>query len=262
MPIRRHPHPHRNLLRLPSFASRLGLVAAVLAVSGTVIAGPALACTVAAPLSVSAEFPAVKRALATGRPLTIVAFGSSSTEGIGASGPAAAYPARLGQVLGRRLPGHEVRVVNSGIGGDTAALMMARLDRDVLAHKPDLVVWQLGTNDALRGVEPEEFRKLALQGVEQIRAAGADILFMEPQLLPGQGPESLYAHYIEEVRTLGAELGIPVLLRSSIMAEWAERGVIPAGGMLSHDGLHMNDASYRCLAEVVADAIVAETPPA
>ncbi len=261
MPICRHPH--RSPFARPFSSSGLRLVLAALAVSGTVaFAGLASACTATAPLSIPPKFPAVATALVDDRALTIVAFGSSSTEGIGASGPATTYPARLEQELLQRLPGHEVRVVNSGIGGDTAALMMARLDRDVLAHRPDLVVWQLGTNDALRGVKPEEFRKLALQGVEQIRGIGADILFMEPQLLSGQGPESLYSRYIAEVRALGAELGIPVLLRASIMAEWAERGVIPAGQMLSHDGLHMTDASYRCLAEVVADAIAPDAPPA
>ncbi|GMA73982.1 hypothetical protein GCM10025880_03990 [Methylorubrum aminovorans] len=85
-----------------------------------------------------AGLPHVAQKIALGGPLTIIAFGSSSTEGIGASHPAAAYPARLEAGLRRALPhlGGRVTVTNRGIGGEAVDEMLARLDRDVIAPGP------------------------------------------------------------------------------------------------------------------------------
>ena len=85
-----------------------------------------------------------------GKPLKIVALGSSSTYGAGASTSAASYPSRLADELSRRFPGHEITVLNRGVNGDEAADMLARLDTAVIAEKPDLVLWQVGTNSVLR----------------------------------------------------------------------------------------------------------------
>ncbi|HMJ28722.1 MAG TPA: GDSL-type esterase/lipase family protein, partial [Xanthobacteraceae bacterium] len=85
------------------------------------------------------------RVLASGKPLKIVALGSSSTYGAGASTSAASYPSRLADELARRFPGHEITILNRGVNGNEAADMLARLDTAVIAEKPDLVLWQVGT---------------------------------------------------------------------------------------------------------------------
>ncbi len=103
------------------------------------------------------DLPHVARQIAIGAPLRIVAFGSSSTEGIGASSPANAYPARLQADLRTKLHGVEVTVVNRGIGGEHVDDMLARLERDVIGPEPQLVIWQTGSNDPLRGVSLEHF---------------------------------------------------------------------------------------------------------
>ena len=82
--------------------------------------------------------------------LTIVAIGSSSTQGVGASSPAASYPSRLEAELRKRFPQVDIRVINRGKGGEDAPEELARLERDVIAEHPDLVIWQLGTNAVLR----------------------------------------------------------------------------------------------------------------
>src|SRR6185312_1463932 len=89
-------------------------------------------------------------ALTAGDPLVIVAIGSSSTAGVGASSPAASYPSQLEADLRARFPGVPITVLNRGIGGEEAPQMLARFDRDVIAEKPDLVLWQVGTNGVLR----------------------------------------------------------------------------------------------------------------
>src|SRR5207253_11501351 len=87
--------------------------------------------------------------IAQGLPIKIVAIGSSSTFGSGASSSAASYPSRLEAELKSQLPGLPVTVLNKGIGGEEAAQMVARFDGDVLDESPGLVVWQGGSNSVL-----------------------------------------------------------------------------------------------------------------
>src|SRR5436853_2322136 len=85
--------------------------------------------------------PRTARLLASGKPIKIVALGSSSTYGAGASTSSASYPSRLAEELSRHFPGHEITVLNRGVNGEEAANMLARLDTAVIAEKPDLVLW-------------------------------------------------------------------------------------------------------------------------
>ena len=126
----------------------------------------------------------VSRRFAAGKPIKIVALGSSSTYGAGASSQAASYPSRLADELALRLPGHEITIVNRGVGGDEAADMLARLDRDVVAEKPDLVLWQVGTNSLLRDKAVLPHATLLYEGLKRIKAIGADVVLIDPQFAP------------------------------------------------------------------------------
>ena len=92
----------------------------------------------------------VAQRLKSGEPITIVAIGSSSTVGTGASSSAASYPSRLEVELTQRFPGHPITVLNRGVGGDEIGDMLKRFDTDVIAAKPDVVLWQFGTNSVIR----------------------------------------------------------------------------------------------------------------
>ena len=98
------------------------------------------------------DFPLSRMAplLADGLPIKIVALGSSSTRGVGASTSAASYPSRLAEELVRRFPGHKFTILNRGVNGEDVGNMLARLDT-VIRDKPDLVLWQIGTNSVLDG---------------------------------------------------------------------------------------------------------------
>src|SRR3954469_15099972 len=111
--------------------------------SAAPLALPAPVCSVPAELA-RLDQPLIRsaRRLAAGLPITIVAIGSSSTAGAGASSPARNYPNRLGAALTKLLPDHPIEVLNRGVNGEETADMMARLDRDVLAEQPDIVLWQ------------------------------------------------------------------------------------------------------------------------
>jgi lysophospholipase L1-like esterase len=246
-----------------SLGLSLGFMALVTG-AGTVSAQASDIC--AAPVLVTAasfqQLPHTSVALSQKHNLRVVAVGSSSTEGTGASAPARTYPAQLDAILEQRFPGAKIEVINKGIGGETAAGTLARLDRDVLSFRPDLVIWQLGTNDALRNVDAKAFGVQAVEGIRRIRESGADLLLLEPQFLPKQAGNATYAAYVDAVRALGAAHGLPVFRRSEVMKYWLDSKQFTPATMLSADQLHMTDASYHCLARLMADAIVPTAIPA
>src|SRR5271167_1045553 len=124
------------------------------------------------------------RRLASGEPLTIVAIGSSSTAGAGASSPAASYPSRLAVELRQRFPNRDITVLNRGVNGEETSNMLARFERDVIAEHPQLVIWQVGTNSVLRD---QPLRRHAIElheGIDELKANGADVVLIDPQFAP------------------------------------------------------------------------------
>ena len=133
-------------------------VTAAALLAGLALVSPARAETAApacvAPLDLirlANPLPRLAQKIASGEPVTIVAIGSSSTSGAGASSPAANYPSRLAIELKQHFPKLSFTVLNRGVGGEEVADMLSRFDSAVLAEKPDLVLWQLGTNSVIRG---------------------------------------------------------------------------------------------------------------
>jgi lysophospholipase L1-like esterase len=116
-----------------------------------------------------------------GSSLTIVAMGSSSTQGVGASAPSLSYPSRLQEELRDRLPAVEIRVLNRGIGGQDVAEELKRLHQDVVAEHPDLVIWQVGTNAVLRRDDLAADKELIRHGVSLMKEDGIDVVLMDLQ---------------------------------------------------------------------------------
>jgi lysophospholipase L1-like esterase len=206
--------------------------------------------------------PHVAGKLRDGLPLRIIAFGSSSTRGFGATSPAASYPSRLAIDLARALPRSEpVAVENRGISGEDADDMMRRLPA-IIAQHPDLVIWQTGSNDPLRGVPLARFVADTTRGVQMMRAASIDVILMEPQWCRKLRAIAGSGTYTDAVRAVGAALGVPVVRRSALMKHWLADGLLTPAQMLAPDGLHMTDGGYAMLARVVARDILGAAPRA
>src|SRR5229473_6932287 len=160
-------------------ALRAAILGAVLLLGVTIPAGaapPARRCT--APDEVTrfkVTLPQTARAIRRGEALVIVAIGSSSTQGVGASDQAHTYPALLAEELQRRWPRLAVTVVNKGVGGEDAEQMLARFPRDVLPYRPQLVIWQTGSNSALASEDVQGYEKTVREGIGQLKAAHMDI---------------------------------------------------------------------------------------
>jgi acyl-CoA thioesterase-1 len=188
--------------------------------------------------------------------LTIVAIGSSSTAGTGATSDADTYPSRLADELRQRLPRDEVMVANKGVGGETASDMTARFDRDVLALHPDLVIWQLGTNSVLRDADVAAFHDIVRAGIERLRGAGIDVVMMDMQYAPAVLEQPRWRDFERALGQLAKEEGVPLFRRFALMHHWVDSHQLDFKSMLSSDGLHQNDLSYRCVGTLLADAIV------
>ncbi len=214
------------------------------------------ACTVVADKA-RLDLPLVHTArnLASGLPVKIVALGSSSTYGAGASTSAASYPSRLADELAQRLPGHEITVLNRGVNGDEAADMLARLDTAVIAEKPDLVLWQVGTNSVLRDKAVLPHATLLHEGLARLKAIGADIVLIDPQYAPKVIAKPNVEGMVLLIATAAKAEHVCLFNRFALMRQWYEADHLSFETFVSADGLHMNDWSYGCLAKWLGAAI-------
>ena len=203
------------------------------------------------------DLPLVRtaRLIASGAPIKIVALGSSSTYGAGASTSATSYPSRLAEELARHFPGHDIMVLNRGVNGDEAADMLARLDTAVIAEKPDLVLWQVGTNSVLRDKAVLPHASLLHEGLQRLKATGADVVLIDPQYAPRVVSKPNCEGMVSLIATAAKAEHVGVFHRFELMRRWRETEHLPFETFISADGLHMNDWSYACLAKALAIAI-------
>jgi lysophospholipase L1-like esterase len=238
----------------------VGLLAAIPLRTGASAAENDIANACAAPPALTRIEPALTRAatrIDRAKSVTIVAVGSSSTQGVGASDPSATYPSRLEAALKQRLPGVAIRVINRGKGGEDAEEEFARLGRDVIAEHPDLVIWQVGTNAVLRRDDLESDEVLLRRGVALLKLSGADVVLMDLQYAPRILERRATAAMEQLIAEIAQHAGVGLFRRFAVMQHW--RTTQPAGtpAMIGADGLHMSDAGYSCLAAELAKALVA-----
>jgi lysophospholipase L1-like esterase len=186
-------------------------------------------------------------------PVKIVALGSSSTYGFGASTPEASYPSRLAEELAQRLPDQSITVLNRGINGDEASETLARLDADVIAENPDLVLWQVGTNALLRH-SPLKSNSLR-EGMTRMKRIGADIVLIDPQFAPKYIATTDAERTVSIISAVSAAAHVGTFHRFALMRRWHEIDRLPLDTFLSWDGLHMNDWGYACFAKSIGTAI-------
>ena len=240
----------------------------------------ALLAALALPLSARAETPAltcdtpldlirlanplshVAQKLTDGAPITIVAIGSSSTAGAGASSPAKSYPSQLAVELKKQFPNNSITVLNRGANGEEVADMLRRFDKAVVAAKPDLVLWQLGTNSVIRDHMFNDHGAAMRDGLNKIRAIGADIVLIDPQFAPKVIAKSEAEHMVELIAETAKVENVDLFRRFDVMKRWHEADHMAFELFVSPDGLHLNDWSYACMAKGLSLAIAdaAERP--
>jgi lysophospholipase L1-like esterase len=192
--------------------------------------------------------------------LKILAIGSSSTQGIGASQPTHSYPADLEALLASRFPSRSIEVVNAGIGGETAIQTVARLETALAKDSYNLVIWQVGTNDAVDDVDPDGFRAILERGISATRQARIPLILVDPQYYPSASHPRVYANFVGIVDDIGKERGVPVFSRYALMRAWNGEADGLLAAMMAKDSFHMSDRGYACWASLLADEIARRIP--
>ncbi len=206
-------------------------------------------------LAIEAVLDRTSSRILSGQPLTLVAMGSSSTAGVGASSPALSYPSLLEQELRQQFPGVEIRVVNHGVGGQDVPEEVTRLGRDVIAEHPDLVIWQVGTNAVLRRDDLSADEQLISRGVASMKEIGIDVVLMDLQFAPRVVARPAFAEMERLIAEVARRTQVGLFRRFEIMKEWDRTQQLAPAATIGLDGLHMTDAGYACLANQLAEAL-------
>jgi lysophospholipase L1-like esterase len=215
----------------------------------------ALACTVQDTVQRAASL--VIRPVAGN--VAVVAIGSSSTAGAYASSPASTYPAVLQQLLSAYPGIAAYAVVNKGLNGDTLSGTQARLERDALNLRPQLVILQAGTNDAVNAQNAGSLADYTarLRTVVATLKGQTAVVLMNGQHYASE--PAVYGDYLNAMATVAREQDVALFDRYALMKSWIVSGKYRYADILASDGYHPNDMTYRCMAQVVAQLTVGAT---
>lgn len=232
----------------------------VMALAAALLIGPARAiepnaCDVPGYLLFGeSELKRVAAAVKERRRLEIAVIGTASSilPGSGVT----AYPARLEAALRARLPGVTVNVTSLAKPRQSAGEMVQNIKKLLSDLKPDLVIWQSGTVDAMRGIELDKFGAALDQGIERITAAGADVILMNMQYSPRTESMIAVDLYIDSMRAAAREHEVPLFDRFAIMRNWSDNGAFDLYTATTNPAMaeKVHDCIGRTLASLVIDA--------
>lgn len=203
-----------------------------------------------AQLYTAARLGAVRAALAEKRPIKLLAIGGSTAPGASAS-----YPAKLEAALERALPKVDVVIDHRGLPGEIASGAAERLRTMVVEAEPDLVVWQVGTHDAIARVDAEAFEAALSEAVAWIRSHGIDVVLVDPIYTASMAADADYNRIVEAVRTVATQQQVPLVRRYEALHYLSSRIDRGEGHFLGRQ-FRLNDLGLRCMAEHVALTIV------
>ncbi len=202
------------------------------------------------------ELKRVAEAVAKEQRLTIAVVGTGSSILAGPDGPRSAYPARLEAALQKRLPSVVVKVVTLVRTRQSAHDLAQGMGKLMIDEKPDLVIWQVGTIDAIRRIDHDEFLAALDEGVETLQKAGADVILMNMQYSPRTDFMVTLGPYADAMRFVAQQHEIPLFDRLAVMRHWSDTGEFDLyaagkGNVLAH---RVHDCIGRGIASMIIDA--------
>jgi lysophospholipase L1-like esterase len=238
-------------------AATLVAFAAGLALTGAASAAEGQHCEIPGYLLFgSNELKHVAEAVQKDKRLTVAVVGTGSSILTGPEGPRSAYPARLEAILQKRLPSVAVKVVSLVRTRMTAEDLARGMEKMLVDEKPDLVIWQTGTLDAIRRVDPDEFRAALEQGVETLHKGGADVILMNMQYSPRTDIMVSLGPYADNMRVVAQQHEIPLFDRLAIMRHWSDTGAFDlyAAGKDNVLAQRVHDCIARGIAALIIEA--------
>lgn len=207
------------------------------------------------------RLPAVATAVA-GKHLNVLVLGAGSSVLPGPGGVNLAYPERLRLALIEAFPGVAVTLATDITPHRSAVKMVESLAVDLRRSKPDLLVWQTGTVDAMQGADQDQFNQALDRGINIAKAAGADTVLINAQYSPRTESIIALGSYAEIIRWVAVQHEVPLFDRFAIMKLWADLGTFDffaATKNLDTAG-RVHDCIGRLLAALVVDAVKPASP--
>jgi hypothetical protein len=208
-------------------------------------------------LSSESSLPKVADAIKNSKPLNILVVGSRSSTI--ASSDASAYPARLQAMLKEKLPSVPVSQSVELQSAKTAEEVNATLVKLVEAKKPTLVIWQTGTVDAMRSIDPDDFRSALDDGVVALQTAGTDVVLINLQYSPRTETMISAPPYLDNMRVVAQQHDVPLFDRFAIMHHWNDSGDFDLFST-SH-GVDLAKRVHDCLGRALSTFVIDAARP-
>lgn len=194
----------------------------------------------------------VAATIKSGKPLNVLVVGSRSSTI--ASQDGSAYPAKLLAMLKDKLASMNINLSVEIQSGKTAEESAATLVKLVEANKPTLVIWQTGTVDAIRGIDPEDFRNAVDEGVTALQQAGVDVVLVNLQYSPRTETMTSAPPYLDNMRVVAQQHDIPLFDRFAIMRHWSDSGDFDL--FSSTHGLELAKRVHACLGRALSKFVI------
>ena len=203
-------------------------------------------------LTSESALPKVADAVKSGHPLEILVVGSRSSTINTSDGTA--YPGRLQAVLREKLPSVAVNVSVELQVKKTADEAAGGFVKLLEAKKPTLVVWQTGTVDAMRSIDPDDFRAAVDEGVVALQNAGADVVLMNLQYSPRTETMISVPPYLDNMRVVAQQHDVPLFDRFAIMHQWNDAGDFDL--FTAVHGIELAKRVHDCLGQALAKFVI------
>jgi len=203
-------------------------------------------------LATDSSLDKVADAVKSSRVLDILVIGSRSSTIV--SSDSSAYPARLQAALKERLPQVSVNLTVEIQAKKTAEEATASFAKLLQAKNPTLVIWQTGTVDAMRSVDPDDFRSAVDDGVAALQNAGADVILINPQYSPRTETMISMPPYVDNMRVVAKQRDIPLFDRFAIMHQWNDQGDFDL--FSAAHGIDLATRVHECLGRALAKFVI------
>jgi hypothetical protein len=223
--------------------------------AGAVWAAPDLCAVPRDLLQDESPLPMTAAAIENKRPLRIVAIGSGSTLGRAAGGPDHAYPHFLEQILRRRFPAIPITVINRAAPRQSALEMVQRFESDVFTANPTLLIWELGTKEAVHGADPEALGQILQAGLDRLRKRRIDVIVMDMQYSRATAAMINFEPYLGALHRIADGNDVQVFQRFAMMRYWSESEIFDFDSAPSSSRQHMAEQVYDCIARRLSDVI-------
>jgi lysophospholipase L1-like esterase len=205
-------------------------------------------------LAAPTALPNIASVLRSRGPVRILAIGSAVASGLSSSSGSPIYPGQLETILERAFGNANIEIIHRGVTGEVAEITADRIMSEVALDRPELVLWQLGLNDALSRVAPNSFEATVRATIRWLKDNDVDVVLVGQNYSPRLARDPNCAAIRMILQRIATEEKVLYIRRYDIMRALARTHANLQ--LMARDNFHLSDLGYRCMAEHVAHAVI------